>query len=200
MDRIQMTAKLKEKLPAKRFEHSIGVEYTAGTMAFMYGVDYEKALIAGLLHDCAKYVPNDKKIQKCKKRGISVSECEYHNPELLHAKLSAIYAKEKYGVTDEEILSAIECHTTGKPEMSALDKIIYIADYIEPMRNKAPNLSRVRETAFRDLDECMYEILRDMIVYLEENPKDLDKTSLGAFEYYTDLHIKRNKEVKTDGK
>ena len=62
MNRLQMTEKLKEKLSVKRFEHSIGVEYTAGTMAFMYGIDYEKALIAGLLHDCAKYVPNDKKI------------------------------------------------------------------------------------------------------------------------------------------
>lgn len=68
MDRLQMTAKLKDKLPAKRFEHSIGVEYTAGTMAFIYGADYEKALVAGLLHDCAKYVPNHKKIQKCEKR------------------------------------------------------------------------------------------------------------------------------------
>ena len=58
MDRLEMREKLKEKLPAKRFEHSLGVEYTAGTMAFMFGVDYDKALIAGLLHDCAKYVPN----------------------------------------------------------------------------------------------------------------------------------------------
>ena len=65
MDRLEMIDKLKDKLPRKRFEHSVGVEYTAGTMAFMYGVDIEKAMIAGLLHDCAKYVPNDKKIRKC---------------------------------------------------------------------------------------------------------------------------------------
>ena len=77
MDRLEMREKLKEKLAAKRFEHSLGVEYTAGTMAFMYGIDYEKALIAGLLHDCAKYVSNDKKISKCEKRGIPISECEY---------------------------------------------------------------------------------------------------------------------------
>ena len=77
MERLQMREKLKEKLPPKRFEHSLGVEYTAGTMAFMYGVDCEKALTAGLLHDCAKYVPNDKKIAKCEKRKIFISECEY---------------------------------------------------------------------------------------------------------------------------
>ncbi len=184
MDRIQMTAKLKEKLPTKRFEHSIGVEYTAGTMAFMYGVDYEKALIAGLLHDCAKYVPNDKKIQKCKKRGISVSECEYHNPELLHAKLSAIYAKEKYGVTDEEILSAIECHTTGKPEMSALDKIIYIADYIEPNRNILPDMDIIRKEAYSDLDRCLLHILKNCILYLQKKGSIVDPITQATYEYY----------------
>lgn len=94
MDRLQMKKKLEGKLSSKRFEHSIGVEYTAATMAFIHGVDEQKAMIAGLLHDCAKYVSNEKKILKCEKRNIPISECEYANPELLHAKLSAAYAKE----------------------------------------------------------------------------------------------------------
>lgn len=184
MDRIQMTEKLKEKLSTKRFEHSIGVEYTAGTMAFIYGVDYERALIAGLLHDCAKYVSNDKKIQKCKKRGIPISDCEYRNPELLHAKLSAVYAREKYGVTDEGILSAIACHTTGKPAMSALDKIIYIADYIEPNRAVLPDMDIIRKEAYSDLDRCLLHILHNSIHYLAKKGAAVDPITQATYDYY----------------
>ncbi len=185
MDRIQMTDKLKTKLSAKRFEHSIGVEYTAGTMAFIYGADYNKALIAGLLHDCAKYVPNDKKITKCLKRGIPVSECEYNNPELLHAKLSAAYAKEKYGINDEEILSAITWHTTGRPGMTLLDKIIYIADYIEPNRNILPEMDIIRKEAFSDIDKCLLHILKNCVTYLDNKKAVIDPLTRETYEYYS---------------
>ena len=184
MDRIQMTEKLKTKLSPKRFEHSIGVEYTAGTMAYLYDFDIEKALIAGLLHDCAKYVPNDKKISKCEKRGIPISDCEYKNPELLHAKLSAVYAKEKYGVDDEEILSAITYHTTGHPEMSTLDKIIYIADYIEPNRNMLPEMEIIRKEAYSDLDKCLLHILRNCVNYLGKKGTLIDPVTKETYEYY----------------
>ena len=184
MDRIQMTEKLKTKLSPKRFEHSIGVEYTAGTMAYMYGADYEKALIAGLLHDCAKYLPNDKKIAKCRKRGLSISECEYKNPELLHAKLSAAYAREKYGVTDLEILSAIEWHTTGKPNMSLMDKIIYIADYIEPNRRILPEMEEIRKEAYTDIDVCLLHILRNSVEYLSNKGSVVDPLTMQTYEYY----------------
>lgn len=187
MDRIEMREKLKDKLPAKRFEHSLGVEYTAGTMAFMYGVDYEKALIAGLLHDCAKYVPNDKKIAKCEKRNIFISPCEYKNPELLHAKLSAVYAKEKYGVKDEEILSSITYHTTGKPAMSTLEKIIYIADYIEPNRNILPEMDVIRKEAYRDLDLCLLHILHNSVHYLSKKGAVIDPITQETYEYYKQL-------------
>ena len=190
MDRLEMREKLKEKLPAKRFEHSLGVEYTAGTMAFVHGVDYEKALIAGLLHDCAKYVPNDKKISKCEKRGILISECEYKNPELLHAKLSAVYAKEKYGVTDEDILSAITYHTTGRPAMTTLEKIVYIADYMEPGRKELPNMMDVRYLAFEDIDKCLYRILRDSLVYLKAQDMPIDQTTEETYQYYNELYSK----------
>ena len=75
--------------------------------------------------------------------------------------------------------------------MSVLEKIVYIADYIEPARNKAPNLTRVRKLAFEDLDECMYEILKDTLSYLEENPKDVDAATKEAFEYHSVLHKNR---------
>ena len=184
MDRLQMTAKLKEKLSAKRFEHSIAVSYTAANLAFVHQVDTEKALVAGLLHDCAKYVPNDKKIQKCEKRGIPISDLEYQNPELLHAKLSAVYAREKYGVTDPEILSAIEYHTTGKPNMTQLDKIIYIADYIEPNRNPLPQIDQIRREAYMDLDQCLLHILHNIIVYLKEKGGFVDSITESTYSFY----------------
>lgn len=77
--------------------------------------------------------------------------------------------------------------------MGTLEKIVYIADYIEPMRTKALHLSRIRKLAFEDLDECMYEILKDTLAYLEENPKEIDHTTKDAFVYYKDLHIKRSR-------
>lgn len=187
MERLQMREKLKEKLPPKRSEHSLGVEYTAGTMAFMYGVDCEKALTAGLLHDCAKYVPNDKKIAKCEKRKIFISECEYQNPELLHAKLSAVYAREKYDVTDKEILSAIACHTTGKPAMTSLEKIIYIADYIEPNRNMLPEMDIIRKEAYQDLDLCLLHILHNSMHYLGKKGSTVDPITKETYEYYSKL-------------
>ena len=189
MNRIEMTNKLKEKLPAKRFEHCIGVEYTAGTLAFIYGVDVEKAMVAGLLHDCAKYVPNDKKIQKCEKRNIYISEVEYQNPDLLHAKLSAVYAKEKYGVIDDEILNAIASHTTGKPNMTTLEKIIYIADFIEPNRDLLPEMDVIRQEAYTDLDVCLLHILRNCMNHLCKKGAIVDPLTMETYEFYN-----KNKE------
>ena len=179
------------ELDKSRYEHTQGVMYTAAALAMRYGEDINKAMLAGLLHDCAKCIPNKKKLKMCSQHHISVSEFEQEHPFLLHAKLGAYVAKAKYDVTDENILSAITWHTTGKPEMTLLEKIVYIADYIEPKRDKAPNLAIVRKLAFQDLDECMYKILGDTLAYLEENPKDIDNATKDAFLYYRDLHMKR---------
>ena len=92
---IQM--QLKEELDEKRYEHTIGVMYTAASLAMRYGVMMHQAILAGLLHDCAKAIPNDEKLELCKKYGIIVSDVERENPSLLHAKLGAYIAREKYG-------------------------------------------------------------------------------------------------------
>ena len=191
MELIEIRKKLKKVQDKDRYEHTKGVMYTAGCLAMAYGYDMQKAMLAGLLHDCAKCIPNKKKLKMCSQHHISVSEFEQEHPFLLHAKLGAYVAKAKYDVTDENILSAITWHTTGKPEMTLLEKIVYIADYIEPKRDKAPNLAIVRKLAFQDLDECMYKILGDTLAYLEENPKDIDNATKDAFLYYRDLHMKR---------
>ena len=160
--------KLKREMDEGRYQHTLGVMYTAAALAMRYEYDIQKAQIAGLLHDCAKCIPNGKKLKLCEKYQIPVTEVENRNPFLLHAKLGSFLASHEYDVQDEEILSAILYHTTGKPGMSLLDKIVYIADYIEPRRNKAPNLTEVRKLAFLDLDAALYKILSDTLSYLDE--------------------------------
>ena len=194
-DFIKMQKKLAKYLDEDRFAHTLGVMYTCASLAMVHGYDLEDAQVAGLLHDCAKCIPNKKKLKLCSQNNISVTAFEEEHPFLLHAKLGAYIARKKYDITDEEILSSITYHTTGRREMSLLEKIVYIADYIEPMRNKAPNLDKIRKLAFQDLDECLYEILKDTLEYLDENPQNVDNTTKEAFSYYKELHTNRNKEA-----
>ena len=190
-DIIKMQKKLQKYLDEERFHHTLGVMYTCAALAMTYGYDIEKAQLAGLLHDSAKCIPNKKKLKLCREYEVAVTEFEEKNPFLLHAKLGAVIARTKYKVEDPEILEAICCHTTGKPEMNTLDKILYIADYIEPMRSKAPNLQEVRKLAFQDLDECIYKILKDTLDYLESTPKELDEMTRVAYAFYKEVHDER---------
>lgn len=183
-DLQKIEKKLRKYLDEDRLWHTLGVMHTAAAMAMVHGTDMEKAQLAGILHDCAKCVPTKKKLKLCKENHIPVTEFEKEHPFLLHAKVGAWIAREKYGVTDPEILEAIIWHTTGKADMSVLEKIIYIADYIEPARDKAPRLSEIRRLAFQDLDRCMYEILKDTLEYLQDSPEDIDQATKKAYDYY----------------
>ena len=194
-DFIKMQKKLAKYLDEDRYEHTLGVMFTCAALAMVHDCDLITAQTAGLLHDCAKCIPNKKKLKMCSEHQIPVSDFEKDHPFLLHARLGAYIAHEKYGIEDKEILSAINYHTTGKCEMSLLEKIVYIADYIEPMRNKASRLPEIRKIAFQDLDECMYEILKDTLEYLEgDSAEDIEPTSKEAYRYYKELHIKRSTE------
>ena len=134
MEQNEIRKKLKKTLDKDRYEHTKGVMYTAGCLAMANHYPIEKAMLAGLLHDCAKCIPTSEKIRLCEEHHILMTQIELDNPGLLHAKAGMALAEEQYGVTDTDILHAIKVHTTGEPDMSILDKIIYIADYIEPMR------------------------------------------------------------------
>lgn len=188
MDRAEIKKDLRKLLSKGRYEHTLGVEYTACCLAMRYGADLEQADLAGLLHDCAKYLSSDNKLLYSKLYNISVSEYERKNPELLHAKLGAYIAYDKYGVRDKEILSAIAWHTTGKPNMSLLEKIVFIADYIEPNRYKAEHLDMVRELAFQDIDQCLKQILTDTVFYLAAKNFITDPMTQKAWEYYSKEH------------
>lgn len=180
----QMQRRVRRELDSKRYEHTLGVMYTSAALAMCHGYDVKRAQVAGLLHDCAKNIPDEKRLQLCTKYNIGITEVEKRNPFLLHAKLGAFNAMHRYKVSDMEIINAILNHTTAKPAMSKLDQIIYIADYIEPMREKAPNLEIIRKEAFRDLTKTMQLILRDTLKYLEATGQEIDAVTRKACEYY----------------
>ena len=183
-DLKRIRKKMEKVLDPKRFEHTLGVTYTAAALAMCYQADINKAQVAGLLHDSAKCMDNDKKISICQKHNIQMNEIEKQNPFLLHAKVGSYIAMKKFGINDPDIINAILNHTTGRPGMSTLEKIIYIADYIEPGRKQAPNLTEVRKLAFQNLDDALLKILENTLSYLEESSEVIDPMTRKTYEYY----------------
>lgn len=181
---IEIQQKLQHELDEERYQHTLGVMYTSAALAMRHCCDMEQALLAGLLHDCAKCIPNEEKIRICQTQGIPVSDVERANPSLLHAKLGAYLAKEQYQVTDSNVLNAISSHTTGRPEMTLLEKIVYIADYMEPGRRNLPNMEEVRFLAFQDIDACLLRILKDSLVYLKTRKMPIDPMTEQTYIYY----------------
>lgn len=175
---------IEKSLDNKRYEHTLGVAYTGAALAMCYGADSRRAQIAGLLHDCAKCIDNQKKIDICEKHNIPINETERRNPFLLHAKVGSYIAMHKYHVNDSDIIYAILNHTTGRPDMSLLEKIIFIADYIEPGRRNAPNLHMIRKQAFINIDKTMVMILGDTLNYLEQSGVEIDPRSKATYDFY----------------
>ena len=160
---VKLQRKMKKELDADRYQHTLGVAETAVKLAESLGtVSPEKARLAGVLHDCGKY----------------------EGDALTHAPLGAVIAREDYGITDEDILSAIRWHTTGRPAMTDLEKIIFVADYIEPGRDRAPRLEMLRKLAFTDLDKTIVCILEDTLSYLRNCGAFIDDSSLQTYNYY----------------
>ncbi len=189
LDLHKIKKMLFKAMDAKRYEHTLGVAYTSAALAMCYEVNMEEAYLAGLLHDCAKGLDNEKKIQICQKHGIPINASEQKNPFLLHAKVGGYLASKKYHVNDQKIINAVIYHTTGKPDMTLLEKIVYIADYIEPGRNHAANLEQIRSLAFHNLDEALLQILEDTLHYLKESGREIDPLTQETYDYYKGLNV-----------
>ncbi|MCD8250273.1 MAG: bis(5'-nucleosyl)-tetraphosphatase (symmetrical) YqeK [Lachnospiraceae bacterium] len=177
---------MKKSMDDSRYEHTLGVMYTSAALAMRYGYDIDKALLAGLMHDCAKCMPNAKKLKTAEKNGLEISELERKHPFMLHAKVGELLARKKYDIDDEEVLGAIRWHTTGRPDMTLLEKIVYVADYIEPKREKAPNLKEIRQLAFVDLDRALLKILEDTLGYLGDSA-DVDPMTKATWDFYRQM-------------
>ncbi len=188
MDKKDIIKELNKTLDHKRFAHTLGVAHTAACLAMSEGIDPEKAFLAGLLHDCAKYMKDKEFIEYCDKNDIDITDVERDNPALLHSKAGAHMAQVKYGVTDTDITSAIRWHTTGHPDMSLLEAIIFTADYIEPNRAHDPELPEIRREAFDDLDKAICHIYRNTMDHLNHSEKTLDPMTEKAYEFYSSAH------------
>lgn len=178
---------LSKELDKKRFAHTMGVAYTALNLAMAHDEDLYNAYLAGLLHDNAKCIPAAQKLKLCQRYEIMPNEAEEQNADLLHAKLGAVLARDIYQVEDEDVLKAIQYHTTGRPGMSVLEKIIYIADYIEPNRKMLPNLPQIRRMAFSNLNDTMVLILQSTLTFLQEKDSIIDEMTQKTYEYYKNL-------------
>lgn len=183
---LHIERKLQDVLKKKRYTHTLGVRYTAAALAMCHGCSIEKAQMAGLLHDCAKGYSEEELLALATKYNLEISKAERKTPHLLHAKVGAYLAEHEYGVSEEEILNAIRFHTTGKPDMTVLEKIIFIADYIEPNRRMLDGLPQCRTLAFENLDMAMYQILKNTLEYLrrQDGMENIDETTQSAYEYY----------------
>lgn len=183
----KLRSEMEKVQDAKRFEHTLGVEFISAALAMRYGAPVGSAQLAGLLHDCAKCLTDKERVDICRKNDLPMSELERANPFLLHARVGAYLAEKKYKVKDQDIINAIRNHTTGRPEMSLLEKIVFIADYIEPGRKHAPNLEEVRSLAFTNLDQALFKILSDTLEYLEGGNGDVDPMTRRTWEYYREI-------------
>lgn len=150
----KIIAYLKENLKEKRFIHSLDVSKTAVKLAEVYEVDKVKAKIAGLIHDCAKYMAGQGILDIMRKYGETIDEVVLKNPDLMHGVAGTYIAKNIMNIDDEDILNAVKYHTTGKVDMTLLEKIIYLADFIEPNRN-FNGVDDIRKEAFVDLDKAL---------------------------------------------
>ncbi|MDD7593291.1 MAG: nicotinate (nicotinamide) nucleotide adenylyltransferase [Peptoniphilaceae bacterium] len=167
--------RLKKTLRPSRYRHTLGVVRSAAFLARRYGVDVEKARLAALLHDCAKH--NERmyfdRLVACGR----LSEEDWHPSPVFHATLGALVAEEFFEVDDGEIIHAIAGHTTGFPEMSLLDQLIYLADAIEPGRDY-PGVMALREEAMRSLQGAVFTSMNDQLIHLLQTRQYIETMSL----------------------
>ena len=181
---------LKKHLDTERFEHSIGVAETASELAEMFNLDKERAYTAGLLHDCAKKFSKDEMLKIME--SLPIEECEMINPKTYHAPVGAYIAKTEFGIKDEEILSAIRWHTLGKLNMTDFEKVIFIADKIEPRTRPQMYIDAIRPKLFEEngLDMAHLECYKGTIKSLAD--RNL-KICISTIEIYNELLKKYEK-------
>lgn len=192
MTEQEMMQEVEGMLTPERFRHSVGVKETAERLALQYGVDAEKARIAGILHDCAKNIPKLEAMEICNNEGVKLKDICRVEKGLMHAYLGAHMAKTRFGVEDEEILDAIYYHTTGAVDMKPLTKIIYLADMIEPGR-KISGIEPLRMQAFKDIDDALIRAFDSTIRHVINKGGILDCDTINARNF---LVIERKKAHK----
>lgn len=187
MEREQALNIVKAQLTEHRYQHTLGVMETAIDLARRYGADEKKAELAAIFHDYAKFRPKDEMKKIIVTQGMSNDLLEY-NTELWHAPVGAYLAEAEAGITDLEVLDAIRYHTSGRRGMTKLEKVIYLADYIEPGRH-FPGVEEVRDLAKINLDDALIKSVQNTIIFLMKKNQAIYPET---FHTYNDLVL--NKE------
>lgn len=167
---------VRQTLSPKRFQHTMNVKKLAVRMAQHYGVNTEKAAFAAILHDSAKELPRTELLQIMQDNAIIKKGTQNRPEPVWHGICAAILAKTQWNVQDEEILSAIACHTTGKENMSKLDKILFLADMTSAERDY-PGVEELRSLEMRNLDKAMIQALKMTISFVEQKNAIADPES-----------------------
>jgi predicted HD superfamily hydrolase involved in NAD metabolism len=178
MNREHLMERTRQQMPSKRWEHTQGVMETAVRLAAKYGADPDKADLAALLHDYCKYWPVEEQIRAYREFGLPEDALEY-DPQLLHGPLAAEVVRRELGVADTEVLDAIRWHTSGRERMTLLDKIVCLADYIEPGRD-FPGVHNIREIAEYSLEKALIAGFDSTIRFLIEKGKKVYPLTLLA--------------------
>lgn len=187
MDVQKWQSKIESRIGTKRMEHTMRVVETAQKLAAHYGVDVEKAKTAAFFHDCAKIRDEKELLDRAKDYGLVLSEEMKAVPQIIHSYLGAIVAQTDYGINDIDVLNAIRYHTTGRAQMSNLEKIIFLADYIEPGRS-FPGVEQARALAMNNVDEAMLYCLSHTISYLLEQDEMIALETIKARNYLLEKH------------
>lgn len=180
---------VEDQMTAYRFKHTLGVVETAKDLAVIYGVDSDKVTIAALFHDIAKEFTSTKKRAFCTEHNIYVDDFLKTNIHLMHGNIAAYIAKEDYDIEDVDILNAILNHTLGSHNMSELEKVIYIADIIEPNRKNHLELDKLRRVAYMDLNKAMLFALNYNIDYLTATNKEVHPIIYSIREEYSKMDV-----------
>ncbi len=184
---IEYSSILRKYISGFRYNHSISVANCAMSLAMRYEVPLLDALIAGILHDIAKMIKNSDMIDLCKKNNIELSDDDKKSIPVIHSYLSAYIAEHDLKINKKDILNAIYNHTLGRPNMSMLEKIIFVADYIEPLRVKRDNMDEIRKTAFIDIDKCMVLIIDSCLKHLNDQNLYVHNRMIETYEYYKSI-------------
>jgi predicted HD superfamily hydrolase involved in NAD metabolism len=188
MERAKALEIVKEQLTDHRYQHTLGVVETALKLAKKYGANEKQAELAAIFHDYAKFRPKEEMKQIIIQERMP-EELLFYNSELWHAPVGAYLVENEVGINDHEVLEAIRYHTSGRPQMSLLEKIIYVADYIEPGR-QFPGVDEVRQVANENLNEALLLSIQNSIIFLVKKKRAVFPLTLETYNYF--IHIKED--------
>lgn len=184
---------IKSKLSERRYKHCVNVANTAKRLALVYDENPEKAYTAGILHDITKELSNDEQISLMRKHNMQLDEVEKLSPKVWHQKTAALFVRYNLAIDDKNILNAIAYHTTGRANMTKLEKIVYIADLISEDRTYK-DVDKFRQLAMISLDNTMIECLKYSITSLSKNNRLIDKNTFLAYNYFLVQNMNKKQE------